>query len=121
MTGDDMIEALSTIYGKPTRPAPKASGPSVLGVLDSRDETLATWESVDYSFNLLRSSYQSSFRLVGVATGLDAQARAAITDATRLDALEAPQRELDRVKQVAEADRVAEGKLRLENKARFRP
>jgi len=49
------------------------------------------------------------------------RARAAITEAVRLDTQEAPQRELDsRKKEVADA-RVASEKARVINKAAFRP
>jgi hypothetical protein len=52
---------------------------------------------------------------------LDALARAAVTEAVRLDKQEAPQREVERQKQQESDTRVAQGKARLANKPPFRP
>jgi hypothetical protein len=52
---------------------------------------------------------------------LDALARAAIVEATRLDEQEAPQREIERQKKQDEENRATQEKARPANKANFRP
>jgi hypothetical protein len=65
--------------------------------------------------------YSPDFQLVLISKALSARARSAIREAIRLDALEAPQRELEKRKQdVAEASATRD-KTRATNKAAFRP
>jgi hypothetical protein len=52
---------------------------------------------------------------------LDALARAAITEAVRLDKQEAPQREVERQQRQESDARAAQEKARLTNKPPFRP
>jgi hypothetical protein len=52
---------------------------------------------------------------------LDALARAAISEAIRLDEQEAPQREIESQKKQDGENRAAQAKARLVNKVAFRP
>jgi hypothetical protein len=52
---------------------------------------------------------------------LDGLARAALTEAVRLDKQEAPQREVERQKRQESDSRAAHEKARVANKAPFRP
>jgi hypothetical protein len=119
MTADDLVEAVSTMYG----PAEKVSTPAKVKAdrYEDQDEVVARWHDSEYSFELIRSSWGPSFRLVGTVQALDVQARAAEADAKRMDAQEAPQREAARVAAEQAAEKAKLEKARLANKARFRP
>ena len=82
---------------------------------------LAQWQDLQYRFDLIRSSYGPSFRLIGVVKGLEAQAQAATLEAKRLDDLEAPQRDAARLASEGEAAKAKLEKARLVNKPKFRP
>ena len=62
-----------------------------------------------------------TFRMVIASRQLEKLAQAADAEAVRLDAREAPQREVALQKKEAEDKRVADEKARLVNKAAFRP
>jgi hypothetical protein len=118
MTTVDMVEAISASYGIAVKPpAPPKAGP---GIFD-QEEVVARWQDSEYSFELIRSSYGPSFKLVGVLKKLEAQAQAAIVEAALLDDKEAPQREANRLAREDETERAKLEKARLVNKARFRP
>ena len=119
LTTDDMVEAISATYGtatKPTAPANAAQGRN-----GDQEEVLARWQDPQYRFDLIRSSYGTSFRLIGVRKSLEAPAQAAITEAKRLDDQEAPQRDAARIASEEETARVKLEKARLANKPKFRP
>jgi hypothetical protein len=61
------------------------------------------------------------FRLILLSKPLSLRARNATREAVRLDAAEAPQRELDQRKQEAAAASAAREQSRATNKAAFRP
>lgn len=116
LTVEDMIESISANYGPATRPAAEIT----LGS-NEREKILAQWEDAQYSVNLVRSSYASAFTMVVSSKRLDALARAAITEAIRIEREEAPQREIERQKKENEDTRIANDKARLVNKPTFRP
>ena len=120
LTTEDVVEAMSAIYGTATRPAAEITFSSSQVYNDS-EVVIARWEDSQYSFNLFRSSYQPTFGIVGFSKRLDALARAAIAEAIRLDEQEAPQREIERQKKQDAKDRAEAAKARLANKPNFRP
>ena len=89
MTPDDMIAAISTTYGIPTRPKAEIAYHSNYAEVAP---VIARWEDSQYSYNLVRSGYGDSFALVMYSKRLDDLASSAITEAVRLDAAEAPER-----------------------------
>lgn len=118
MTADDMIEAISLTYGtatKPTAEIPYHSNYSEVAVV------VARWQDSDYSYDLVRTGDRSSFAMVLYSKQLDALAQTAIREAVRLDAQEAPQRELEKQKKRAEEERLVLEKARSANKEGFRP
>jgi hypothetical protein len=119
LTAGDLIEAISATQGTATRAAAEIMLPSVYGN-DETLEVLARWEDAEYSFNLVRFSHQPNFTLVGVSKRRDPLARAAVIEAVRLDAEEAPQREIESQRKQAEASRAQQEKTRLANKPSFR-
>ena len=121
LTNDDLIESISGTYGVPLlRPAEGAHG-GLPGDVRTVSTIVAQWEDGGATVILTRDAYPEQFRLALTSKALHAAARAAIAEALRLDAQEAPQRELDkRTKGVADA-RAASARARVVNKAAFKP
>lgn len=119
MTTDDLIEAISATYGIAEKHIPPTK--PVQGQYGNQDEIVARWQDSQYCFDLIRSSYGPSFRMVGALKRLQAPVQAAITEAKRLDDQEAPQREAARIADEKEAERAKLEKSRLVNKPKFRP
>jgi hypothetical protein len=120
LRAEDFIEAVSATYGIATRVAAEIILPSIYGNNETL-EVLARWEDAQYSLNLVRFSHQPSLTLVALSKRLDTLARAAVIEAIRLDAQEAPQREIELQKKQEEENRVQQEKARLVNKPSFRP
>jgi hypothetical protein len=120
MTQGDMIEAITAEYGAPSRILPVAKGASTLDY-GAPDAPVAIWGDKESSVTLLRVAYPVSFRLVVASTRLDNLARTASAEAVRLDAKEAPQREIARQKKESDDALAALEKAKIENKAVFRP
>ena len=117
LTNNDVIESLSATYGVPVpkaaRRRPAAAPPDSV--------VLAQWENAASSLTLVRGEYPAEFQLLLISKPLTARARSSMQEAIRLDAIEAPRRELDqRNKEVADAS-AARDKTRTTNKAAFRP
>jgi len=118
MTPDDMIEGISATYGPATRPTADIAYHSIYG---ETAKVLARWEDPQYSYNLVRTGDRSSFAMVLYSKTMDASAQTAITESVRLDAQEAPQREIDKQKKRDQDDHLSLEKLRSANKLNFRP
>ena len=121
MTDQDIIEAISTQYGAATRPAATIAIFGSAPILDSTERVIARWEDAQYSFNLFRSSDVVGYGLLGSSKTMDVQIRAAMLEAIRLDAQEAPQREADRQKTQDDERNKTQAQSRIVNKAAFRP
>jgi len=121
LTDADLIAAISEQYGLATRPMRRNITFSSSSVYNDKERIIACWEDTQYSFNLYRSSFQPTFGMVVFAKKLDVLARAAIASAIRLDAQEAPQREIDRKTVEDRESRLTLEKARLLNKSTFRP
>jgi hypothetical protein len=91
------------------------------GALDNGDKFLAGWGDSEHSIDLFQSSYQMVFGLVVRSRPMDLLARAAVTEGARLDAEEAPQREIERLQKATEDKRVRSAAARESNKQTFRP
>jgi hypothetical protein len=120
LTTDDMIEAISAKYGIATKPADIEIAFSSAQVYNDSEAVIARWEDPQYSFNLFRSSFQPTFGMIAFSKSLDALARTATAEAIRLDAAEAPQREIQRQNQENEKNRESLEKARQVNKSKFR-
>jgi len=115
LTEEDMIKAVSALYGTAVRPV---AGSVLSSATFSEGVTvLARWDTAEYSFNLAQSPYGSGFELIAFSKSLDLLAQAAMTTGIHLDEEEAPQRLRDK-EQDAQS---ALDKARLVNKAHFRP
>ncbi len=121
MTDVDMVEAISTMYGTPLKPAAKANSVAAARVDVESGVRVAEWGSGEYTAVLYRSSYASGFRMVVTSPRLAALARKAEAQALRLEERDAPQRERARQQKEAETERAAKAKARSANKATFKP
>jgi hypothetical protein len=117
LTNSDVIESVKAVYGEPVPGSPKNIAPAAIP--DS--VLLALWENPGSSLALVRGAYSPELHLVLTAKALSTRARQAIRESGRLDAIEAPRRELEQRKQeVADRD-AARAKARTTNKRVFRP
>jgi len=119
MTGDDFVKAISASYGTAEKPA--ATTPAEQNPYGNQEQIVARWQDRQYSFDLVRYSYGQSFKLIGVLKKLETPAQSAVTEATRLDSQEAPQRDAARIASEKEAERSRLEKARLVNSPNFRP
>ena len=120
LTNDDVIESLAASYGAPALKSTILRTELPSAVLDDAI-VLAQWSDAATSVTLLRGMYSPDFQLILIAKALGARARSAIREAIRLDALEAPQRELEKRKQEVDEANAMREKTREANKAAFRP
>jgi len=117
LSNSDIIASLTTTYGPPVlRSAHNRP-------LDAPPDTvvLAQWDRAASSLTLLRGVYSAEFQLILTARALSTRARSAIREAGRLDAIEAPRREVEQRKKDAADAAAARDKIRASNKAAFRP
>ena len=119
LTARDLVEAISSTYGPAAEPNPPSK--ALEGPYGDPEEVLARWQDSEYSFELIRSSYGPSYRLMGTQKVLAAQADAANLESKRIDDQEAPQREAARVAGEAEVAKTKLEQARLANKLKFRP
>jgi hypothetical protein len=120
LTAEDIIEAISTKYGAATTPGDSVSV-SESTMYENQEKVLARWDNEQYSYNLYRTAYGSTFGLVAFSKMLDLMARDASREADRLDKLEAPAKELALQNKRAEDARAAEETARSINKPKFQP
>ena len=119
LTTEDLVEAISATYGPPVKLSAPVKPMEVS--YGDRVETLSRWEDTQYRFDLLRSSYGSTYILTGTLKSLEEPVQAAAREAKRLDDLEAPQRDAARVASEEKTKAATLDKARLVNKPKFRP
>ena len=116
LTEEDMVKSISAKYGPATIVAPEidsAAGPR----FNTKQTTVASWEDVQYSVNLVRSSFNDVLGLVVLSRRVNTQAELATREAVKLDEQEGPKREADRQKKQTDDLEVA----RQKNRKIFRP
>lgn len=122
MTVADMIEAISTVYGPRLPQTSRAPARAATRLESESGSPVARWGDNQHAIVLyLTSSYRAAYRLVVTDVGRDDLARAAETQALRLDDQEAPQRELARQQKERDDGKAAAAKARDVNKEVFRP
>jgi hypothetical protein len=119
LTVEDMVEALSVVYGPPLLPVTDLTASSSRARTDS-DRIVAHWGDTQYSVNLFRPSYASTFGLAVFDKRLDVLARAANVETIRLDEQRAI-RAIERRNDQKDEDLAREEKVRQMNKSTFRP
>jgi hypothetical protein len=116
LTAEDLVQAVSTKYGTPTRPVGEISFASS-EMYRSTEKIIARWEDSQYSINLIRSRSLNSFALFMFSKRLDAQVQSAIAKSIKLEGQEVPQKEIDRQKKETDDLEAA----RQKNRKIFRP
>jgi hypothetical protein len=119
LTVEDMIDALSASHGPATLPDTDVI-PLLSRVTADGDRILAHWEDAQYSLNLVRPSYASTFGLVMFSKRLDTLAHAATAQSLWLDDEEASARAIGRKRSQEDADHARQEQVRARNKAAFR-
>ena len=120
LTSSDVLESIAAVYGVPLLRdsrnqhdlTPVEAGPDMTVV--------AQWEDADSLLTLSSAPY-AHFQLELISKSLDTQARSAMTEALRLDVLEAPQRDAARRAKDSAAAGLLKETARIVNKAAFRP
>lgn len=105
LTAEDMVRAVSALYGTATRPAAEINAPMKTSD-GSKQKVIARWEDSQNSVSLFHSSTLDYFGLVVLSKRVDADAEAAIIESAKLDKEEAPQKEADRQKRAADSREV---------------
>jgi hypothetical protein len=120
MTPEDLIEAISQVYGTATRPvaAELMVGSSVY---PRAAEVLARWETPEYSCNLVRPAGEPEFSMILFSKRLNGLAHTASIEAAKIAEQEAPQREEALRKTQQQEQQLLLDKARLANKPAFRP
>jgi len=116
LTEEDMVKSISAKYGPATIVAPEidsAAGPR----FNTKQTSVASWEDVQYSVNLVRSSFSDVLGLVVLSRRVNKEAELATREAVKLDEQEGPKREADRQKKQTDDLEVA----RQKNRKIFRP
>lgn len=116
MTENDMVRAVSARYGTGTRLYPEIDFPAHDPYMSS-EKIVARWEDPQSLVTLFHASGSDSFGLLVLSKRLDAEAEAAIAESVKLDEQQAPQKEIDRQKKVADDLDIA----RQKNMKTFRP
>jgi hypothetical protein len=122
LTPDDVIESLSATYGIPLLSSRGTAGRRAAADFPAADTTiLARWEDATALLILTQGTYPPIYQLQLISKALNARAGAAIKESVKLDAQEAPQRELERREKTLGDARISGQKARVINKAAFRP
>ena len=116
LTAEDMVKSIAAKYGPATNVVLEIDS-AKNDRYDLRQKPVATWEDAQYSFNLVRSSFDDVLGLLIYSKRLNAEAELAIAEAAKLDEQEGPQREAERVKKQTDDLEVA----RQKNRKIFRP
>ena len=120
LTNEDMIAALTVLYGAPVFPLSQPRPRPGPGALDAA-VVIAEWRDGDTQVVLQQSRYSDSFALVITSLSLNTIARSALETAAVMDAHEAPARETALAKKRADDERQAEEQARAANKKGFSP
>lgn len=122
LTDADLVESLSATYGTAiTSDAAKVLRPSENPSIGEQYRVVARWEDANHSIVLVRGGYLVPLSLVMLSTDLAEDARYTAQEADRLSLAERPAREALKAQQDADAQRLAQEKLRPVNKAAFKP
>jgi hypothetical protein len=127
LTGGDIIEAVSVIYGPAEKPVLRTARTTPTEIDGNSSVAIARWGDADFVVVLYRAdiSYDTTatahFQLVVSSPRLDALAQTASVQAVRQDRREAPQRESARHQKEIDDARRASAQAREANVAAFRP
>jgi hypothetical protein len=120
LTDADLHELLSATYGVSLLHSTWKSFEKV-GDSTLTRQTISSWADADSEVVLWRMNYPARVGLTITATATDRAIQEAIADAAALEAKNAPQRERDRQAAADGAAKDRDARIRLENKAKFKP
>jgi hypothetical protein len=121
LTTQDVIDAISAEYGKPTTPESSTVTLSAAGAsFEDIQKVLALWEDTNSSYSLFRGSGEP-FGLLIVSKERNTTASIAAMEAAARDRSEEVQKQTDRQAHEKEDREAALEKERLLNKKNFRP
>ena len=122
LTPEDVIDAISVEYGKPTIPESSSVTVSAAGTLfPDVQKVLALWEDADSSYSLFRGPTGGPFGLLIVSKERNTTANAAALEAAARDSSEEAQKQANLNAREKEARDAEQEKVRLLNKKNFRP
>jgi hypothetical protein len=122
MTAADMVEAMSLVYRTALPRSARAAQRTVSDIETDSGTPIARWGDAQHAVVLYETpAYGNPFRLVVKSAAVEDAARKAAIEARRLDAQEAPLREIAREKQERDDRDAAAAKARDTNKGAFRP
>jgi hypothetical protein len=121
MTTDDLVAALTALYGAPAVSHGSERGASTVNAPPDQMVSIADWRDGDATMALQWSPYRQGYSLRVISLRREALARDAAAEAVALDKREAPAREAARARQDADDARAARERERQTNKEVFRP
>jgi hypothetical protein len=116
LTSEDMVKSISEKYGPPSTVSPDIAA-NVSNHYEATEKSIATWEDSQRSLNLVRSSFSNRFGLIIYTKKVNADVQLAIVEAAKVEKLEAPAREAERLKKQTDDRELA----RQKNQKIFRP
>jgi hypothetical protein len=117
LTNEDLLEVFQGLYGPPML----QSVTTVTPVSSTDPEVFGSWRDAESLVLLSRERYPSRVGLTITAIASDLAMQESIADGQRLDATEAPARDLARRTAEATAMQTRDDKVRRDNKAGFKP
>jgi hypothetical protein len=121
LTDADLIDSITTRYGVPVLQATSLQTNAPRYASPDGEVVVARWSDADTSLTLVRGTYPTTLRVIIARKSTEGLAQNAAAEAARLDRVEAPQREVERVNKMTEDHRVAAEKARVLNKPLFKP
>ena len=120
LTESDLIDAIGQTYGLTAPRMVKPERPNAPDAMFA-PRSIARWVEPAYSITLQQTKSPTAFRMLMESTDLAALAHQADTEASRLDTMEAPDRERARVKQEQDTEASQLENSRRLNKPAFTP
>jgi hypothetical protein len=117
LTDPDLVELLSAAYGLPLLPSASSQAPRTA----AQRKTLAVWTDADTHVSLWRDEYPRRVGLTVAAMAAEPALEAAIVEGARRTAEGGPQRDRDARAAAAGAIKERDDRIRLANKAGFKP
>jgi hypothetical protein len=116
LTAPDMVKSISAKYG-PATGVESEIDPVMNALYNMKQNSVASWQDSQYSFDLVRTSLSNHFGLVIYSKRVNAEAEIGIAQGMKLEDQARPEREADQKKKEADDLEAA----RQKNQKTFRP
>ena len=117
LTDEDLLEVFQGLYGSPLLPSTTRLTPA----LSTDPQVIGSWRDAESLLLLWRERFPGRVGLTITSIASDLAMQEAIANGERLDASEAPARDLARRAAEATALQTRDDKVRRDNKAAFKP